>query len=637
MTLIAPGPFTSPGLKIFEQELRDSYEGVGQIILLAHTTNNTAQTFTAGASTGVSGGTVDHSLRLLPGDGLVFVMFDSAAGATASFTPGNSLARTTIEGDTAGVYQTTAWTPDSTKTDMPVVSFSGAPAWISVWSTRVDECRTIQAFPTQYGSVAVTGTYAGAGVRRMALYLIRPRFGYRFPIRGARVVATGSVATNSTSGGNTLDPVSVTWTGSGVRTTAEALLTVAMAASGSGNLFVDADGDDTAGNNSSDNTAFELQTQDFAVTGSCYAVSRGYTVDAARRPGALVNVKYTANPTTAGHATAVLVYALQPDSSHGAATISGTGAIATAGRIAAAPAAHDAGLVMAGKATVRGPIKFPGTRGGWLAMSSKAWIRSRYLPRADKNTGIALAGKALMRGGVKFLVASGGLSSDGLAVMLKPSTPVEPGTLLPPGNFISPAHLRYSIVPAWILGKSFVHGTATIVGSGTVAASAKLGKHGTATISGTGTINATGAKKLHGSATISGTGTVNATGHATLTGPGDINGAGALGVSGKRGQHGAATISGHGTIDAAWINGQQVHGQATILGHGTITAQSKAKWNAQATIGGAGTVFASRTTAHEADLSVQQQWTASVAVATQWSATVAVKQQWKADVALGGL
>src|SRR5574338_322480 len=92
------------------------------ITLIAHTTTNTAASWTLLASGTSGGGTIDDSTGWLAGDAIVLVVHDSSStGVLASFAPANTTngRSCSVEGGTSGVQLSdgTAWAPDTSAVD----------------------------------------------------------------------------------------------------------------------------------------------------------------------------------------------------------------------------------------------------------------------------------------------------------------------------------------------------------------------------------------------------------------------------------------------------------------------------------------------------------------------------------------
>jgi hypothetical protein len=117
-------------------------------------------------------------------------------------------------------------------------------------------------------------------------------------------------------------------------------------------------------------------------------------------------------------------------------------------------------------------------------------------------------------------------------------------------------------------GKVTKPGKAAMSGTGTLAAAARRIRSAKATLSGTGSLSAV---TRRGAATLSGVGTLAAAGKVTRRGSATMSGTGALAATGKVTRRGAATLSGTGSLSAAGtILGAMVYGSATISGTGSL-------------------------------------------------------------------
>jgi hypothetical protein len=130
-------------------------------------------------------------------------------------------------------------------------------------------------------------------------------------------------------------------------------------------------------------------------------------------------------------------------------------------------------------------------------------------------------------------------------------------------------------------------GTATLSGSGTLAATVASGQTGTAALSGSGTLAAAGTPREVGAAALSGSGSLAAIGVPATVGTAALSGTGSLAAIGAAGFTTTTSFTGSGTLTAVGIAGL-VTGNANLSGSGTLMAAGKPGAVTTASLSGSG-------------------------------------------------
>lgn len=417
-TLLAPPMFGQGPLPYFP--VAPMVAPTARIIPVAHTTTNTAQTWTCGSNTTTGGGTIDNALAWLPGDVMILIAAEGGStgtptGAKGSFTPaanaGTRIAE--IEGNSDGVMQNSVWAPDNTLADVYADgSALPVPRITYIWSTRIGRFAgtTIGNLPT----VTVTVTQSTAPQHRAFLYCLRPYPGFTIPDRTLRrVVATFLTAT--TIGAGVTDTVPLTWHNGTVRKGQEALLVAVHSDAGSNGIIVDADGDSAGGANTA---LYELNADDFAVTNSTTSVSHAYVRGEPKRPNTTVYVQHVASPGANGHVTSLVVYSAEPEGFP-----SGF---------------RRTGLAMKASGDLRTKTYLDSRHRGALAMKAHGRIRSKYLQPGAHHVALAMKFHGRLKTG-KLLSGVGRIAMEAFGVLNKPQPMLHRDQLIPPGMFVGQA------------------------------------------------------------------------------------------------------------------------------------------------------------------------------------------------------
>lgn len=563
------------------------------------------------------------SVSVSPGDVLVQCFADIVSGTTVSFDPqfagqvtfedGSNFSGAKDEGGNAGT------------------SF-----YCGLWSVKI-------ADTDNHGSrtVIVTTTFAGS-TRRGLLFKITPGGSDIIPARSSRVVSHANFGT--TSGATGAQTVTLSMSGSGLAAGrsgvgVEVCYCTNSIASGIAADF-DNNGTDETAQHGSTGTGLAINSAGFAVFIRTWDGSGGS--DDAARPGSTIGLHFLSNPG-ASRCYLGVVYATSSQKDHATAAIAGNGTIAATGFVKHNfnTMYHNSGIALTAKAVMQGPLRFPRAKSP-LAIGSKAQLRWKQLPKANKKSGLAISAKASLRGGSRLLTApSSPFTMDGLGslhthVWNGAATITGSGTIAATGSvkhhsnaFIfgtgtiaatgqRKAHLTAAITGLGAIaatGKAVHHATATLVGNGVFAASATHVVHGTAGIVGSGAIAATGFTKHHATAAIAGTGAIAATGHVNRNATDAIVGTGTIAATGQVKKHATATITGSGTIAAdahvahhanaslfgfgniaaSAAGNTKSHGDAVVSGFGIFQATGQRKAHVTAAIQGNGIISASCT------------------------------------------
>jgi len=151
----------------------------------------------------------------------------------------------------------------------------------------------------------------------------------------------------------------------------------------------------------------------------------------------------------------------------------------------------------------------------------------------------------------------------------------------------------FSIYCTYSTGGQTHYGSATLAGTGALAALAKLTLVAKATLSGTGALSAAAGLILLGAAIMAGTGSLAAAGSKILVGAATLSGAGSLAGLGRVILAASVTLAGVGSLAAAGtIEGAIKYGAATLSGVGTLAAAGVNLLAGAATMAGAGSLAA---------------------------------------------
>jgi hypothetical protein len=135
------------------------------------------------------------------------------------------------------------------------------------------------------------------------------------------------------------------------------------------------------------------------------------------------------------------------------------------------------------------------------------------------------------------------------------------------GNYSTKHAFAVALKPA---GGTTHYGSATMAGTGSLAAIAHVTHKGSATMSGTGSLAAKGAYLRKAAATLSGAGTLAAAARRIRSATATMSGTGSLAAAARRIRSATATMSGTGTLAA--VGRVTRRGKATMAGTGTLAA-----------------------------------------------------------------
>jgi hypothetical protein len=163
----------------------------------------------------------------------------------------------------------------------------------------------------------------------------------------------------------------------------------------------------------------------------------------------------------------------------------------------------------------------------------------------------------------------------------------------PAGSGYSNDTTYCDITAGWGTTGQLQYGSATLSGTGSLAAKAGVTRRASATISGTGSLAANGAYLRTAAATLAGAGTLAATARRIRSATATLSGTGTLAAAGKVTRRAKATLSGTGSLSAAGtIVGAAITGSATLSGTGALAAAGKVTRTGKAAMSGAGTLAA---------------------------------------------